>query len=153
MVDYIAITPSRYSELQQATTEELAVLRATVMQGWPDTKQEVPDSVREYWSYRDELSVMDGVVYKGMRFVVPPSMRRHMMAHIHSSHQGIVKCKRRAGEALFWPGMSSQIEEAVSDCPECIEYQNQQAQQPLHPTKTLDLPWVEVAADLFEWEG
>ena len=152
MVDHIAITPSRYAELQQATADELSQLATTILGGWPDTKVETHVSIREYWAYRDELSVHDGVMYKGMRFVVPPSMRRHMLSQVHGSHLGIVKCKSRAAEAMFWPGMNSQIEDMVNDCSPCNEYQNHQAREPLHPTKTPDLPWVQVAADIFEWE-
>lgn len=153
MVEYISIAPARYEQLQHATAEELAELHATILKGWPDTKPEVHSTIREYWNYRDELSIIDGVIYKGMKFVVPPSMRRQMLAQIHESHLGIVKCKRRASEAMFWPSLMAQVEETVSNCPECSLYQNRQAQETLRPTKTPDLPWVEVAADLFEWKG
>ena len=37
-----------------------------------------------------------------------------MLERIHESHQGIVKCKQRARDILFWSGMSSQIEDKVS---------------------------------------
>jgi hypothetical protein len=153
MLEYVSITPGRYSQVQQTTNEELVELRDTILQGWPDTKSEVPANIRQYWNFRDELAISDGVIYKGMRFVVPPSMRKHMLSQIHASHLGIVKCKQRANEALFWPGMSSQIEDLVNDCPECNMYQNRQAHEPLQPTETPDLPWIEVAADIFDWEG
>ena len=45
-----------------------------------------------------------------MRIVIPSSMRPAMLAVIHGTHLGIVKCKQRAREALYWPGMSAQIE-------------------------------------------
>ena len=47
--------------------------------------------------------------------MVPPSMRPAMLALIHGTHLGIVKCKQRAREALYWPGMSAQIEDKVKD--------------------------------------
>ena len=37
-----------------------------------------------------------------------------MLNCIHESHKGIVKCKQRARDILFWPGMSSQVEDKVS---------------------------------------
>jgi hypothetical protein len=47
--------------------------------GWADTKSETPLSVREYWDSRNMLPVTDGIVYKGMRIVIPPSLRSHML--------------------------------------------------------------------------
>ena len=75
-----------------------------------------------------------------------------MLAQIHESHLGIMKCKQRAREALLWPGMTQQIENLVSDCAACNMYQNKHHAETLRPTRTPDLPWVEVAADIFEWE-
>ena len=152
MVDYIAVTSERYKDFQQSTARELNELHVMIHKGWPDTKQEVPHSIRPYWSTRDELSAYDGIVYKGQRIVVPPSMRPNMLLQIHESHLGIVKCKQRAREALFWPGMSQQIEDAVNDCELCNTYQSKQQKETLRPTKTPNLPWVEVASDIMEWE-
>jgi len=102
---------------------------------------------------RDEISVSDGVIYKGMRIVVPPSMRQDMLKHIHGSHLGITKCKQRAREAIFWPGLSKQIEELVNDCVPCNTFQNKQAAETLRPTPTPDFPWSELATDLFEFDN
>ena len=54
-----------------------------------------------------------------------------MLAVIHRTHHGIVKCKQRAGEALYWPGMSAQIEEKVKDCTICHDYALAQQKEPL----------------------
>ena len=152
MIHFITVTPTRYKQFQECTADELNELHAMVLKGWPDTKQETPHAIRVYWTIRDELSVSDGVVYKGMRIVVPLSMRSNMLAQIHESHLGITKCKQRAREALFWPGMTQQIENLVSDCAACNTYQNKQHAERLRPMRTPDLPWVEVATDIFEWE-
>ena len=51
-----------------------------VLAGWPDRRQEVPASLTPYWDSRGELAVSDGVIYKGMRIVVPPSLQQHMLS-------------------------------------------------------------------------
>ena len=153
MVQFIAVTPSRYRDFQVRTANELNELHSMILKGWPDTRRETPQSIRVYWSHRDELSVSDGIVYKGMNIVVPPSMRKDMLAQVHESHQGISKCKQRAREILFWPGMSTEIEKLIEDCSKCQTYQNKQHKETLRPTPLPDLPWVEVASDLFEFEG
>ena len=53
----------------------MAVLKAMIKAGWPDTQDEVPEGIREYFSYRDELSVQDGLVFKHERLMILPSMR------------------------------------------------------------------------------
>ena len=153
MLDHIAVSQERYGEFQTCTANELNELRAMIQKGWPDTKQETPHAIRDYWSVRDELAVVDGVIYKGMRIVVPPSMRNNMLAQIHASHLGIVKCKQRAREALYWPSMNNHIERLVQDCAECNTYQNKQPAEPLKSTCTPELPWIELGSDLFEWNG
>ena len=88
----------------------------------------------------DELAVLVGVIYRGMRIVIPPSMRPAMLAIIHGTHLEIVKCKQRAREALYWPGMSAQIEEKVKDCTTCHDYAPAQQKEPLIPSPISDLP-------------
>ena len=95
VLERISISEPKYTELQQKTANELYTMIQT---GWPETKQQVPHSILEYWESRDELAVLDGVIYRGMKIVVPPSMRPAMLALIHGTHLGIVKFKRRARE-------------------------------------------------------
>ena len=127
-----------------------------IQAGWPETKRLVPlvpHSIREYWESRDELAVSDGVIYRGMKIVVPPSMGPAMLALIHGTHLGIVKCKQRAREALYWPGMSAQIEDKVKDSTMCHNYAPAQQKQPLMPSPVSNLPWAMAASDIFTFEG
>ena len=76
-----------------------------------------------------------------------------MLAVIHGTHLGIVKCKQRAREALYWPGMSAQIEEKVKDCTICHDYAPAQQKEPLIPSPISDLPWAMAASDIFTFES
>lgn len=80
-------------------------------------------------------------------------MQRCMLKLIHQSHLGIVKSRQRAREVLYWPGMSAEIENMIRNCCKCAEIQNRLPRQPLIPTETPELPFEEVASDLFEFEG
>lgn len=153
MIEFVAVTPSRYQDFQARTADELNELHTIILKGWPDSKLETPHSVRDYWTYRDELAVSDGIVYRGMRIVVPPSIRSDMLKQVHESHLGINKCKQRARETLFWPGMSQQVQDMIEDCSICNTYQNKQHKEPLKPSKIPDLPWIEIGSDIFDWKG
>ncbi|RXN02293.1 putative protein K02A2.6-like protein [Labeo rohita] len=78
-------------------------------------------------------------------------MQDHMQV-VHQSHLGIVKSKQRACEVLYWPGMSAKIEEMIKNCSKCADFQNRLPRELFKPTETADLPFEEVASDLFEFE-
>ena len=76
-----------------------------------------------------------------------------MLEKIHESHQGIVKSKQCARNVLFWPGMVTQIEERVTQCFKCSQYQKAHAKEPMIIIKTPDRPWSKIGAGLFEYQG
>ncbi len=146
MTNFISVSDERYTQFRERTQQELSALISIVQSGWPNNRQKVQPKLRPYWKTRDELSVVDGIVYKGTRIVVPPSMRNEMKAQVQESHQGIVAC--RARKVMYWPGMSSQIEDECMDCSLCQQFQNNQPKEPLQPTSVPDLPWIELGADI-----
>ena len=75
VLERISISEPKYTELQQKTANELY---AMIQTGWPETKQQVPHSILEYWESRDELAVLHGVIYRGMKIVVPVHETSHV---------------------------------------------------------------------------
>ena len=118
--------------------------------GWPEDRSKVPAKCLPFWAFRDQISFNDGVLFKGEKMIIPKTMQPEMLKLIHSSHLGIEKCKRRARDVLYWPGMSSQIENIVSYCPTCTTYQRCNSREPLLPHSVPNRPWAKVAADIFE---
>ena len=89
--------------------------------GWPNTKQQVPIAARPCWTFRDVVATAGELLFKGKGLVVPTVMRPEMLRQIHKSHLGIVKCRQRAREVLFWAGMSVDIEQMVTNCSVCVQ--------------------------------
>ena len=60
-------------ELREATQadDELALLKHTIMSGWPSTIKEMPPSLQPYWMFCEELTIEDGLILKGTRIVIP----------------------------------------------------------------------------------
>ena len=129
-------------------------LKETITSGWPETKAEAPASTLPYWDVRDRLSEKYGIILKGERVLVPPSMRKEMLERIHQlqGHMGIEKSKRRARDVLYWPGMNSQINGMITRCSICLEHQNKNAKEPMIPSQIPNIPWEKVATDLFTWD-
>ena len=56
------------------------------------------------------------LLLKGQQIIIPKSMRREIRDLIHQGHQGIEKCKSRARQAVYWPGMNHELSVLVSQC-------------------------------------
>ena len=144
-----------HSEIENATKndEDMLTLKTVIFNGWPSYKQSLPNSIIPYWDVRDQLSMYNGIVYKGERIVIPKSLRTKLLGILHQSHMGIVKTKRRARDMIYWPGLNTQIEEMVRKCEFCLENHRKQQKEPMtiHPLPIL--PWNKVGTDLFEFEG
>ncbi len=153
MLDFLSITEDLYKTLQSQTEKELYQLKEVIQHGWPTLRSDVPIFIRKYWDARECMSELDGVIYKGLRIVVPPSLQKHMVRLIHKSHLGIVKCKQRAREVLFWPSMNAEIESAVKNCDKCATYQNKLQREPLQSSEVPELPFSVVGTDLFEFKS
>ncbi|XP_032237818.1 uncharacterized protein K02A2.6-like [Nematostella vectensis] len=153
--EFLRVSDDGLKRIQKETEcdEKLQRLKETVLQGWPETKQEADPRVAKYWTYRDEISVYNGVLYKGERVIVPSSLRKTLMSRVHASHQGEQACLRRARDALFLPEMSQQIRDLVSSCSLCADHAPAQAKEPLMTPELPKRPWSIVAQDLYTLNG
>ena len=123
-----------------------------IRNGWPD-KKALPDQLRPYYSIREELSTKGGLVLRGARLVVPKSIRQTMKERVHSSHIGLQGCIRRAREAIYWPGMTQELENFISRCTTCMEYGKKQPKEELKSHDVPNRPWQNIACDMMEFKG
>ena len=113
----------------------------------------MPEHLRQYWRFRDEISVNDGVLYCSHQLIVPLSLREGMSHKIHKAHQVADSSIRKAHKSLFWPGMQAPIKEKWLSCELCAQYISEQPQEPMK-SHTIPLrPWWKISADLFLLDG
>ena len=62
------------------------------------------------------------VILKSMQILIPSAMRLDVLDKIHQGHQGIVKCRSRARQSVWWPGISREIQDMVQSCRICAGY-------------------------------
>ncbi|XP_030854482.1 uncharacterized protein K02A2.6-like [Strongylocentrotus purpuratus] len=122
IVKSMPVTSNKRNQIVEETKkdDQLQELLGIIRDGWPETKQQCPVRVREYWNIRSELSEADGIIFKGSKIVVPTTMRRFMLNKIHEGHLGIEKCKKRAREVIYWPRINTDITEMVLSCTSCL---------------------------------
>ena len=145
---------ARLKQIREETVKDstLAVLAETISTGWPDKRSECPEVLYNYWNYRDELALEDGIILKGTRIVIPENLRKDVLKQIHYAHQGIDKCRLRAKGSVFWDKINADIELYVNKCPQCQAHKPSQVKEPLMPHDVPPRPWHTVASDLFYWE-
>lgn len=70
-VNYVAMTEKKIQEVRRHTNEDpvLQLVKAIIQQGWPEDKSTLSPVVTPYFSFRDELSVADGLIFRGERLV------------------------------------------------------------------------------------
>ena len=124
VVDSLPATPTRLDQIriQQEGDEVCQTLVHYSNKGWP-TKSQLPAAVQQYWQYRGELSVNKGLLMKGSRLYIPSSLRVEMLSRLHEGHQGIVRTRSRACQAIWWPGISKEVEDMVKNCIVCVREQ------------------------------
>ena len=152
------ISSERLAQLQKATEQDpvMQTLKTTILTGWPTEREEVPvHKIREFWAYRDELTLHNGVLFKDQRLIIPKALRTELTSRIHSSHLGIEACLRKARDlhVVFWPSMNAEIKEAVTNCSICAEFQAKQQKQPMQSHKIPDknvktLPELDIGQDV-----
>ena len=49
----------------------MQALKHQIIKGWPHSRSECGKNLQDFWNYRDELSVLDGLVLKGSHIVIP----------------------------------------------------------------------------------
>ena len=129
----LPVTPAKLEEIQDETRrdERWYHLKELVYYGWPVLFQDCPNDLEDYWNYQEDLSVENGLVLKGHCLIIPKRLRPQMLSLVHQGHMGTEKCLLRAQDCMFWPGISKDIKELISNCSTCIKYTKQQPKERL----------------------
>lgn len=147
----VDVSHKKMAEIISRTDADLVLskVKDIVINGWPKDRSQCDPEVLEYWNFRDELCICDGLLLKGDRIVIPASMRADTIDKLHESHLGIDKCISRAQQSVFWPGLRTQLQDKIAKCEVCNKHRNKQVKEPLKPHDVPDRPWQILASDLF----
>ena len=155
---YVAITPIQFSserlkEIREESIkdEELVQLKYIINKGWPMHRNQTPDAIKKYWSFRDELTCNDDIILKRQQVLIPPKQRKHILMILHTAHQVIEKTRLLAQQHIYWPGMNDHISTMISQCDICQEVSRRQQLEPLLTRDVPEQPWQTIATDMFEY--
>ena len=154
-IQFVQFAEDKMTQLRRESSRDttLAALREVIVEGWPKKRTDLPTFLRQFWTFRDEISVCDTLVLKGDRIFIPEAMRESILSRLHSSHQGIEKTHLRARTSVYWPGIDADIENVIRECETCQEYQRSQQKETLIQHEIPSRPWEVLGTDLFFFEG
>ena len=146
------VTKTRLQELRLTTQSDptLSSLAKTIHEGWPQSKKDCPEELLDFWSFRQEISEEDGLLYKNQRLIIPHSERLDTLKVLHLGHYAVKKMQLRALETVYWPGINKDILKQYQSCKTCIKYSKSQRNEPLQAHPTPEVPWHTVATDLLK---
>ena len=146
----LPVSQERWQQLNHASENDNVCreLRATIQNGWPENKSEVPECVLPYYDSRDELTIQGNLIFKGQLLVVPAAVRTELISVAHASHIGIEGCLRIMRECLYWPRMTTQVKEYVSKSEVCLSHRSAPPREPLQQHDFIARPWSKIGADL-----
>ena len=150
VIDAIPVSDVKLKQLIDAQDEDEVTkkIKEYCLEGWPE-KHQLQSAIRPYWADRGELTIVKGILLKSTRLVIPSAMRLEILDRIHEGHQGITKCRERAKQSVWWPGMSKQIQDMIECCRVCNEHKKN-SREPLIPTPFPDRPWQTIGLDFFK---
>ena len=78
-------------ELQQETLQDnpLQQLKEQFIKGWPGNKDHIAQNLRPYWTFQDNMAVIDKVILKGRCVVIPDTLHKQALGQLHINHVGI----------------------------------------------------------------
>ena len=149
----LPVTDKRLLEIKQAQADDATCqnIQEFCMHGWPD-KAKLGSEEKLYLQVAADLTIQQGLLLNGSRLVIPVAMQKTILGKIHEGHQGITKCRERAKQSVWWPGLSKQIEDLVEKCDKCSK-ERQNRVEPMIPSDVPERTWQMVGSDLFELNG
>ena len=131
----------------------MSSLSQTILHGFPLLKNQLDQSLQDFWEYRESLYIVDGVIMYKDRVIIPPDLRDETLRALHSAHQGTSAMMSRAQGSVFWPNITGDLAKVRNNC-RCCE-RNAPSLPKLPPTQPHipTTPFEAIAADYFHLKG
>ena len=154
IAEVLRIRPTHLESLRAETQLDptLSKLRQHILGGWPESMQDLSEDLRPYWCFRDELVMLDGLLMKGNRVLVPSVLRTETLARLHDGHQGLTGTLQRARRTVYWPNLQADISAALQSCDACQIHANKKPRVPNRQVSAFR-PMEVIGADLMHYNG
>ena len=111
------------SQIQQAMVQDghLQWLKNNKILDWPATKDQLNLDIRPYWSYKDDLAVIGGIVMKSRHIIILEVLKQQALDQLHVNYMAIKKnCLFLSQYTRF---LLTMTENYVKYCSTCLDFQ------------------------------
>nr|XP_049692720.1 uncharacterized protein K02A2.6-like isoform X1 [Helicoverpa armigera] len=139
--------PVTLNDLRRETARDtnLCTIKHYVLNGWP---RKVTDAVLQpFFNCRTQLSYENGILMRGHKVVIPPTLQGNVCKELHSSHFGVVKMKAEARKRLWFPGVDAALERVAGACAVCAALRPAPPHAPLAPWPLPPQPFYRIHID------
>ena len=136
--------------------DQLALLKHTITNGWPNTIPEVPTKIQLFWIFQEELTIEEQIVLEGTCIAIPSKKQQAILHIIHKGHLGLAKCKLRVKVTVYWPGLNEDLEKLILNCELCLKYARSKCKQKPSTSLGQEIPvhlWTKLDPNIFHFEG
>ena len=143
-VDLVRFSTERLDKVRRDTSLDAVLnqLVETIIAGWPEDVKDVPPYIRSFWSFRDQVSVENGLVLKAHQLVIPRMHQPEIMRQLHTADIGTEVTKLLARETVYWLNSNKGIDRLVHTCNVCQEHQQSETPEPLLQHDIPSKPWL-----------
>ena len=124
-------------------------LKDIVLSGWLENPRHVLNDIWTVWTFREEIGIQNGTIYKGWKMIIPKLMQNEMLEKIHKRHYGTAASIWKIRDVMYWSNMSNDITSYVRSCTTCAEFTDVQQKQPLQTSTVPSRLQSPIAVDLF----
>ncbi|KAK9679874.1 Integrase zinc binding domain [Popillia japonica] len=128
---------------------QLKLVKTFCERDWSANQHQIPDCVKHFAKIKNEVVIVDELLFFGNKLIVPLSLRAEMLSLLHEGHIGIEKTKMRARNIFYWPGLSTDIELFIKKCKTCEKTARKNHKEKLLPHPIPQRPWERLGVDIF----
>ena len=65
-------------EVETLSKKTLQRVPSYIVQGWPKSRNQINPELKPYYNFRDELTVVNNLILKGSKIVIPSTLIKEM---------------------------------------------------------------------------
>ena len=78
------------AKFRKATAEDKSdLLMQAVINCWPESRKDCPPLLLDYWTYREEISAENALLFKRYRLIISEKHHNRTLQTIHEGHFGV----------------------------------------------------------------
>jgi hypothetical protein len=154
MGEYVSIileeSPIGIGEIQQASERD-ELINSTIKRVLTSAWRDCSPAEEPYYRIRDQLTVVNGILLFGNRYVIPEAIRHSVLRLAHEGHPGMDAFLETLRARVWWPGLTKDATVFVERCGVSWRKLTNHAQI-LQPSE-IEGVWEKLAVDLVTIEG